>query len=336
MKKFKMVSLIVLFCVVINIVFQDNVRFSFGITYGASETKSYAKALSNCYLYKTSSMSDDLENIYFIVPETYFVLVNEIISDDCISVSYGNYVGYVKSSTIVIATFVPVVKTLEGITCDLKETAGTQIWSLPTTTNSTTLTIIPAGTSGITYIASTYGTIPNGGESNVWYFVRYIPDSNSTNVYEGYIYSENVASVTEIVPNTESNPEVSTGDEDGDDTLYISSTFKTILIAVIVIPVILFFAIILYNLVKKLSKFTNKQKVQNKNFYDENSNYLGENNFYSNNFQNNLSASNGFDSEHQSIEKFTNKTFVKKSNLPQRNNLNYPRFPSYDNDDDLL
>ena len=43
------------------------------------------------------------------------------------------FVGYVKASTVMIATFIPIVKTLDDVTLDIKENAGTQIWNKPST-----------------------------------------------------------------------------------------------------------------------------------------------------------------------------------------------------------
>lgn len=304
-----------------------------------AESTTYAKAMANCTLYKTQSMSDSLDNIYFIVPETYFVVVIENVSDNCTKVQYDKFVGYVNSSNIVIATFIPVVRTLENISCDIKGTSGTQIWSIPSSNYGTIYYTISAGTVGIKYIASAFGNIPSGGESNLWYYVSYTPSSNATNVYEGYVYSENITNLTEIVANTESNPEVISPDDDTDNTLYISSTFRTIIIAIIAVPVILFIAIILYKIVKKLRENTNKH-----NFINKNRHYVSgethEPNMYEN-YQN-------FSPLQSKLQRMKNTSFVKKEPYYSGfgrsyekpnfdfNESNYPKFPTYSSDDDLL
>ena len=211
------------------------------------EEKQYAKALETCVLYKTKDMILSPDTILFEVPETYFVLILEDTYDGCYKVQYDKYIGYVDSSRVVIASFNPIVKTLSNITFDIKSTAGTQIWSSPTT-KSDIYTTISAGTKNITYIAAVEGMVPSGGESNLWYFVFYTPSENSTNVYEGYIYSENTINLSEIVANTETNPEVISNEAVDDNIIYISSTIKTIIITIITIPVILFFVIILYKI----------------------------------------------------------------------------------------
>lgn len=271
-----------------------------------SETSTYAKALVGCNLYKTQEMSNRFEDIYFQIPETYFMVILDTVNDDCFKVQYDKYIGYVDSETVMIATFIPVLKTLDNITFDIKSTSGTQIWQYPTT-KSNICTTISAGAKNISYIAYTYGSVPSGGESNIWYYVYYTPDSNSTNVYEGYVYSENTTNLTEIVANTETNPEVIANENKLDDKLiFISSTIKTIIIAIIAIPIILFFAIILYKFVQKFKKNTKyiKNKQLNADDNDENLN------------------------NNPTIEKYKNLKLVKHKN-PSANFIDF-------NDDELL
>lgn len=237
-----------------------------------TETTTYAKAMVGCNLYKTSEMTGGYENVLFQIPETYFVIILETVNDNCFKVQYDKYIGYVDSSTVTVATFIPILKTLTNITFDIKSTSGTQIWQYPTP-KSNICTTVSAGTKNITYIAYTYGTVPTGGESNIWYYVYYTPDSNSTNVYEGYIYSENTTNLSEIVANTETNPEVIENEKGSDKLIFISSTLKTIVITIVAVPIILFFAIILYKIIKKIKNNTKYAKNQNKaemDFSEEN------------------------------------------------------------------
>jgi hypothetical protein len=231
------------------------------------EKNCYAKALNGCVLYKSQEMNNDYNDILFIVPETYFVLILDVIDEDkCYMVQYDKYIGYVSPKFVEIATFNPIVKTLENITFDIRSNVGTQIWSAPST-KSDIYTTLSAGTKSVKYIASVEGMIPIGCESNIWYYVLYTPNDNSTNVYEGYIYSENTINLSEIISNNETNPEVISNNVFDDDLIYISSTIKTIVVAIIAIPIILFIAIILYKLVKKIRKTTK---------YDKNINLLND------------------------------------------------------------
>lgn len=266
----KICNILLMFCV-----FVPNLKFDV-VDVASADSTMYAKVLNGCNLYKTRDMeTNGFNDVYFEVPETYFVTILEMVNENCYKVQYDRFIGYINPSMIQVSTFIPTNKTLEGITCDIKTTSGTQIWSAPTT-SADVLTTISAGTKGINYIASCYGGVPSGGECDLWYYVSYVPSENSTNVYEGYIYSENVSNISPIPANLETNPEqIISAENLENNSLLISSTVKTIIVAIVSIPIILFFVIILYKIVKIFRKNTNKNNfdkgvIETENFkYDE-------------------------------------------------------------------
>lgn len=291
-----------------------------------SETTTYAKALENCILYKSENLTESPDNVYFIVPESYFVILLESVGDECFKVQYQKYIGYVSSNTVVVSTFIPIVKFLDNITFDIKETSGTQVWNKPNT-DGRVLTTISAGSKNISYIAYVYGSIPSGGESNLWYYVSYTPSANSTNVYEGYVYSENTTNLSSIVYNTECNPEVIENQNNDGETFYVSSTIKTIVVIIIAVPIILFIFVILYNLLRKIQKNTISRKNENK--YIESQNVIDSQNNFSNQ---DMQENENLKSE---LGKMKGSYFVKKkSNAYQKQSI--PEFPDYGNDDELL
>lgn len=292
----------------------------------AQENGVYAKALKECVFYKNQTMTDEIEGVYFLIPESYFVLVIQKF-DNCFKVQYKDYVGYVKKENVKVLSFIPVVKTLEGVTLDIKQSAGTQVWTLPSSINGNVLSTIPAGTKNITYIASVYGDIPTGGQSGLWYYVSYTPLSISTNVYTGYVYSENVANISDIIYNTEDDLDVNFSSQNDSDAIYISGTIKTIIVAVITIPIIAFFVIILYKSIKKLQN--NAKNVQNLNKLNHEEKYDYYQN-HSENFQKYNDLKNNIDHLKQT-------SFVRKTKPKIKSSFNsYPTFPSYTSDDDLL
>lgn len=273
------------------------------------ETIIYAKVLDDCVLFKNEEMNLEFNNVYFQIPESYFIVVLETISETCLKVQYGKYIGFIDATKVEIAKFVPVVKTLENVTFDIKENVGTKIWQYPTT-SSNVFTTLSAGTKNIVYIASVSGQIPTGGKSDVWFYVYYTPSFDSTNVYEGYVYSENTTNLSEIVFNNETNPVIISEEMDGNENLiFISTTIKTIVIAVIFIPIILFFAVILFNLIKKLKKNTKYSKNNLKKDSDDIEDFSKQQNI-------------------KSIEKYKNLRLVKNKTVS----------PDFDNfeDDELL
>ncbi len=293
-----------------------------------SKTNTYAKVLADCVLFKSSTLNYDLENVYFIIPETYFVTVLDKVSDSCCKVQYDKFVGFVESDKLIFATFVPVIKNLTDVTCDIEKSSGTQVWSSPTSF-SNVLTVISAGTKNIKYIAKVFGDIPSGGESNLWFYIAYTPPFNSTNVYEGYVYSENVSYVSSIPKNLETNPEIIESSNYVDEVIYISSSMKTILTILIAVPIILLILIILYKLTKRFSKNTDKtifqKNVSQQNLQNNFAEISDENNSYSN-------SSNVLKSK---INKLKDISFVKKLKTKQEQ-IPYPDFSSFESDDDML
>lgn len=323
----KKICSFLLFFLIFNISFPVNNN-----CYSITEKVVYAKAKNDCILYKSQQLDNLIDNVYFIVPESYFMTILEEIDQICIKVHYGNYIGYVSSDSIIVASFIPNVKNLSGITCDIKQTSGTQVWNKPSTSGNV-LTTIPAGTLKIDYIASAYGDIPSGGESNLWYYVMFTPLSNSTSVYEGYVYSENTTNLSEIVLNTENNPEVVVEENDiNEEAIYISPTIKTVITALISVPIIILFAIILYKLIKIVTKNTNKMKNINKRNYDDFNNFSTINNNFSNE-KTNFESKSVLQTQ---IDKMKNTSFKKSQNINLRKNSKYPEFPVYSSEDDLL
>lgn len=216
------------------------------------ESTCYAKALASCTLHKTEALSDASEDVLFIVPESYFVAIVRELNESVLQVRYDRFVGYVSASTIKRVSFVPKQQTLIGVTLDIKSSSGTQIWSSPSTAGEA-LYLIERGARGINYIAQVFGELLSGGQSNLWYFVSYTPPESPTDVYTGYIYSQNTTNLSEIAINTECDPEpVQAGAPTLSEEIYLNSPIKTIIVTLVAVPIILLLAILLYRLVKHI------------------------------------------------------------------------------------
>lgn len=218
----------------------------------ASQTSkiTYAKILEDCFLYKNNNMSTDINNIYFCLPKTYFVTILSKINDDIVKVKYSTFVGFCYSSCVSIVSFTPNVAELVGITFDINQLAGTQVWSAPSDTKGIKSTTIPAGTTQIEYIASTTGDIPLGGTVNVWYYARFTPSSNTTSVYEGYVYSEATVNLSNIPNNLEVETTIDTPKLDG--AITIDGALKVVLIVLICLPFAILFVVSLLKAIKQL------------------------------------------------------------------------------------
>ena len=198
-----------------------------------SDVVSYAKVNDACLLYKSQSLSSAISNIYFYVPNTYFVSIISKVSDSIYRVQYDNFVGYVSSDSIDVVSFVPSVQKPANITFDISQKSGTQIWSLPSDVSGNILTTISADTKNIEYVASATGDIPVGGTTNIWYYARFTPASSTTSVYEGYIYSEATINLSHIPNNLEYEPTEIVSPE---KQIHVDSTAQIIMISLICLP----------------------------------------------------------------------------------------------------
>ncbi|MBQ4541449.1 MAG: hypothetical protein IJA23_01210 [Clostridia bacterium] len=304
-------------------IFFNNSQINGNVTFSYEQKTQYAKAVSGCVLYKSVEMKDSYDNVYFFVPESYFVVVLKFVNENCIKVQYDKFIGYVKSKFVKLVNIIPIDKTLDNVKLDIKETSGTQIWNMPTTAGMV-LTTIPAGFKEINYISYVVGDIPYGGESNIWYYVTYTPFENSTNVYEGYIYSENATNLDDIIFNVETDPEIQqVSVNENNDSLNLNATLKTIIVALISIPIILFIVVILYKIVKKMQENTNKRINHNNEMIEK----------YNN--SNDMVVDNKNDNLRSKINDMKSQVFVKQ-NKDLKSKSKYPSFPFYDSDDDLL
>lgn len=208
----------------------------------------YYKCNSSCIFFKTSDTTNmDFDNIYFYIPEGYFVKKINDISNSTIKVSYRDKIGYVRSKDIKLVSFNPIVKNLNNITFDIVDFSGTQIWRIPSTSNSVDIVYKPiqAGTKNITYIASIDGEIPSGSTSSVWYYVEYSPLNDPTSIYEGYIHSEKTSNLTSIPENIEDDIIIEETVNNTSTLFGLSTTTQTILISLISLPMLTIIVILI-------------------------------------------------------------------------------------------
>ena len=226
---------------------------------GSYQTK---EILSTTPLYKTTTDDpQNLANIYFFLPKTYYVeILNSCKLDsgaDGFFVRYGETEGYCLSSSL-SADFSTITTTQSGITLKMYPDAGTYIRSTPSIADNK-IRIIPQSTSGIIYIGSISGDTPTDGTTNTWYYVEY--NISDTKTVLGYIYSERgilSAPLTELTRTnqTPTTPEASktenTATTPTADTninpslnLSVSPALKWVIALLFIIPVIVIFALLI-------------------------------------------------------------------------------------------
>lgn len=227
-----------------------------------NESYQTKEILSTTPLYKTTTDDpQNLANIYFFLPKTYYVeILNSCKLDsgaDGFFVRYGETEGYCLSSSL-SADFSTITTTQSGITLKMYPDAGTYIRSTPSIADNK-IRIIPQSTSGIIYIGSISGDTPTDGTTNTWYYVEY--NISDTKTVLGYIYSERgilSAPLTELTrqnqtPTTpEANKTENTATTPTADTninpslnLSVSPALKWVIALLFIIPVIVIFALLI-------------------------------------------------------------------------------------------
>lgn len=220
----------------------------------------YYKSMSACLLFKSSDITDmSLENIYFIVPEGYFVKKIQDVTATTIKVSYDNFVGYVMTERVKAVSFLPNTKYLKNITFNISKSSGTQLWSIPSSDDSSNILFrhIESGTKNISYIASVSGEIPVGATSPIWYYCEYSPESDPTSVYVGYIHSEKTIGLSPIPENIEDDIIIKDNTEINNSPFNLSNTMQIILITLVSLPLLTIIVILLLSTKRK-----EKQKLQ--------------------------------------------------------------------------
>ena len=294
----------------------------------------YAKAKENCFLFKTSDVNNSsFHNVTFMVPESYFVIILSQINSYIYKVQYRSKIGYVMSDSIEVVDFIPVEPFLYDVQFDIPADVGTQIRSSPSVdTYSNVLSIIPSGTNGVNYIANIVGVVPTGGSSNIWYYCSYSPESDPTSVYEGYVYSEKTINLSNIEYNQE-GVSLSTSDQENVDenSVHISPVLKYTLIAVMCLPILIIFVLLVINFKNQKLK-SSKVNLETTNGYDFNDDKMVNKSKLKN------------DKFLRKIEELEGKPLISKKTKfsaslisPSKENLS-PEFPVYEivDDEDLL
>ncbi|HEY8423823.1 MAG TPA: SH3 domain-containing protein [Clostridia bacterium] len=196
---------------------------------------------SNSVLYRNPIESDASDNIYFYLPETYFVEILEQTDQIFYKVRYDDIVGYVKFSAINIKDYEPVSAFPVNLFLTVSGDLTANVRALPDS-SSTLIASLPSGTS-VQYYNKIHGQELKPG-SPFWYCIKL---QNGPQVQYGYIYAEYVTVQNEIIfPNDISPKPVSNPAEDPDEKLNETYNFWTqLLIALaICIPVVFLIYII--------------------------------------------------------------------------------------------
>ena len=189
---------------------------------------------ANSILYRNPVESDASDNIYFYLPETYFVEVLEQVDQVFYKVRYDDIEGYVKFSSINIKDYEPVSVFPSNLILTVTGEIDAYVKTFPNT-SSQKVTELPSGSS-VQYYNKIYGQELNSG-SPYWYYVKI---QNGAQTQYGYIYEDYVTVQSEIIIPNDTSAKPAPQDKDPDEKLNETYNFWTqIIIALaICIPVV--------------------------------------------------------------------------------------------------
>ena len=216
----------------------------------ASNTQTYfARIMSDdVYLYKSAYDFDDVSNIYFKLPETYFVeLVGE--ENNFFKVNYLSFCGYVKKEQVQTIVGAPLTPYLENINFRIYSEQSRDLRIEPTLKGgaNSQVAYIPLLSRNLTYYGTVVGESLIEGRTNVWFYCKYSADKD----YYGYVYSDFCDEITEILPNTEqvsytTNPNFNPKPTEP-KTLPLENKTTGIIIAILSLPAAVFIMLVFKN-----------------------------------------------------------------------------------------
>ena len=208
--------------------------------YAQTEPIFYKIVNSNTSFFRTP---DNIDDIYFILPPTYFVKFLADYNDEILNVGYLDFVGFVQKSDVVRVYSTPKTPYLVDTVFSPQPIANLVIRALPST-QSNFVGTIPYNAKDITYFGAIEGEEANHTLGNVWYFCRYTSPEQGT--LTGYVYAALTQNLSQIAPNdeiVETNPampvsgEISISPE-------LQSSSNLIFILLITIPAIFILVLI--------------------------------------------------------------------------------------------
>ena len=183
--------------------FQGNTNFAYA---DVGTTPEFAKIDKDTLLYKTSDItSASEENVYFILPKTYFVEVLSLAESSSVcKVKYNDIVGFVETSAITKVDYTPALPHYFSY-ATLCDGYSTHIRSTPSSqTDSNKTSLLTPETQNILVLGWVYGNTPNDGVSKLWYYCK--AQTSDTIVQVGYVYSERLTLENQFLPSTEEAP----------------------------------------------------------------------------------------------------------------------------------
>ncbi len=188
MKKFIIFLFVFAFVLPVMTVSQNSTIFAI-----QNNIQYYRIITEQCFLYKNATLENTIDNIYFLLPSTYFVKLKSKINADCMQVEYLGISGFINSQDVIPVYSTPFIPYAMR-TFDVLSSANPVLFSTPTSTGNYVGTIAH-NSANITYL----GAIQNA--TDMWYYCEYT--DHIQGILRGYIDANLVKNLTPYIDNTE-------------------------------------------------------------------------------------------------------------------------------------
>ncbi len=215
-----------------------------------AQTVAYAQILhAGCYLYKTPSDNTNYNNVYFMLENSYFVELLSDYNEEFYKAKYIDCIGYVKKTQVQCVQGTPKKPYLDNISFRVYNNLSRGMYDKPymNTNNPTLKVYLPMYCEDLIYYGFVYGESAVEERTNIWYYCKY----TVTNEF-GYVYSDACDKMTNIIPNSEKLPYISTpqwnlNSSPSQQLIAMNSKPFKITIILICIPFVIF-ALLLFKL----------------------------------------------------------------------------------------
>lgn len=203
---------------------------------------------SNVKLYKTATENEDFSNVYFTIPETYFVELLAYENDLFFSARYLDAYGYVKISDVQCVKGVPANAFVSKASFRVFAPNGIELRTSPSQSDGlNTICNINFLETNLQFYGTISGEEAIAYKGSEWYFCKY---TKSGVEQKGYVYSVFCDLLTTISANTEvleyvSEPTFETentsapSQDVSNDLSSMPSITQILIIVAVCIPVIL-------------------------------------------------------------------------------------------------
>ncbi len=161
----------------------------------------YAQIVSsNVKLYRSTNGSEEVSNIFFVIPQTYFVEISSCENSNFFTARYLDKTGYVKKSEVKCVKGVPQTP-FANASFRVFIPGGTALRSSPSQSEGlNTIETLPFLETNLRYYGTIDGEEAISHKSSTWFYCKYI--RNGSEVF-GYVYGAFCDLLTTIPSNTE-------------------------------------------------------------------------------------------------------------------------------------